>query len=800
MVGVPALRPMFLGHVRVKRASMPRRETRRFRRAWGRAAWRVTVATAGLGAMAMALVIPAAGEVSPPGNPPAATAPDRFDEGIEILKKTLYRRQDAATGGWFGAFDATPAFDAPVWDGWLSVLATRALLASGERPDAVPALRSALEYLELLQREHGQSVVGTQPVGLRADVWAALPQDRYRTALRRDLRQLSQGAGHRGTFAERLDEPPAADSKYHLRMTYFGALGLSAGIDDGAEVSKRYWQDLAAFMVETQRDDGGWSIRPDSTVNAEATAAALVTLHLAERGLIHGGHNSPAAVREALSRGHALLSRSISEDKNIFGGAGYLLYALQQLARLNGQSRYGNDDWFNAASRYALDRIHRPSDPVHQQVVNSAYFLMLLSEIRSPAMIQRLTLDGGYTGLRHPYELHTLTRTLSQAFEREIDWRWITAQDPVPDWLAVPVTYLPLNAPLEPTEAQARAIHDYLDRGGLLVVAAETSDRRVGTSIGKLLKDHYGEAITERAVGPDHPVLSLWRPVPRPVPVTAYGNGARDLVFVVQDRLGDAWQSGGRRAEAAVQLAGNLIIFATGYEPLRPRTLPPAAETTPRATTAAREAHKPLVVAVASPVAGFAEGRWEPALWSRFAPPPGRTLRTTRMGLDMAGSDVQIDGVVQTPDLLHLVGVDAATLDEATLKRIQTFIDAGGTVLVETLGGLGEFAASLENQFAELYRAPAERLVSRDPFFGDADAEPIRVGYRAMTIRQFQYDNRPRLACFRVNGRPAVLFSREDLSLASLGVAQWGIHGYDRASAETLLSHVVAAALNTPEP
>src|SRR5690606_504825 len=68
--------------------------------------------------------------------------------------------------------------------------------------------------------------------------------------------------------------------------------------------------------------------------------------------------------------------------------------------------------------------------------------------------------------------------------------------------------------------------------------------------------------------------------------------------------------------------------------------------------------------------------------------------------------------------LVHLAGVQRIELTDAQKQSIKQYVEAGGTLLVETIGGRGDFSVGIEEQLRGVFDQPAtpvalyERLLS----------------------------------------------------------------------------------------
>ncbi len=71
-----------------------------------------------------------------------------------------------------------------------------------------------------------------------------------------------------------------------------------------------------------------------------------------------------------------------------------------------------------------------------------------------------------------------------------------------------------------------------------------------------------------------------------------------------------------------------------------------------------------------------------------------------------------------------------------------------------------------------------------------------RVNYRAFARKIIGNLHAPRIRAIDINGRPAVFFSAEDMSVGMVGMQIDGIYGYDPASATALMEKLVLFAAN----
>lgn len=747
----------------------------------------------------------------------ASVHPEEIRSAIEILKDNLYRMQDERTGGWFGTHDESPELEDPRHDAGLTVLATYALLATGESPEVDERLAKAVAFVEKSQREWTREVDGTYVIGIRNHIWPLLPREKYRSSLERDTKRLLDGADERGTFSYLLSEWSFGNNKtrYDHSTTQYGVLGLWEAAKQDARIPESYWKRVTDHFIDTQWPNGGWSYSANKEPSKTMTAAGLTVLTIAQQELGRDQRSVSPEMETSIQRGLERLDAMFDEDKNSYGGGGYWIYSVERVGLATGRSRFGtnpNDqggvgvDWFETFARYIVDRVHRPSDGVHSQIVNSSFFLLFLARGDTPVFFNKVDLDAaGIAWNERPNDIYFLAKELSETFQSELNFRTVPIDWPIERWLGAPVSYVSIEDPIELQADDVATIKRYLDLGGLLVVNPEGNQRRITQSVDRMLEAMYPGAKLE-PVPDDHPTKGLWRTMKRPPTVLRHHNGVRDLVLVFGDDVGFDWQRGGRDAEDAYVLGANLYLHTTGYQRMEGRAV-----TSFPADPGADSLGPAKTVAVVSPEPNLEPGLWErqrrflgrpaqAASRSRTNPRPAEVkpqanLAIVRQAWEDAGQPVEAHGKTAPPDLLHLAGATGTQLPDDAVQRVLTYAEGGGTVLIETLGGTGDFSSKLQDQFANALSVPPENFSRyEDVFAADPSRNTYdlgRVTYRAYSVRNFNTDNKPRLAGFRVNNRPAIFLSGEDLSLAAMGIRHWGLHGYSEESARQLLSNLL---------
>jgi Domain of unknown function (DUF4159) len=184
-------------------------------------------------------------------------------------------------------------------------------------------------------------------------------------------------------------------------------------------------------------------------------------------------------------------------------------------------------------------------------------------------------------------------------------------------------------------------------------------------------------------------------------------------------------------------------------------------------------------------------GATEPLAW---LPLVDRLFNRTGLELKVQGGAIDQIGRADTP-LVYLGGALSEPLTAGELRGLVRYINDGGTLLVETIGGRGGYADQVLRQLEAVFgeqSIPLENshpIITGDGLVGGYDQRV--VGYRRYSTLNRGLVETPRLEAIRVGGRVAVIASREDLSLGVLGTKRWGVDGYDIDSSRKLLSNIL---------
>ncbi len=726
---------------------------------------------------------------------PAQTTPPIDEEvtaAIRLIVDELYERHHTRTH-WEEGLRHENADGRH--DGGQTALVVLALLYAGESPQT-PALAEAIEYLTEL------SMTGVYARSIRAGVWAQLPP-KYLPLLQADATWLMDAFSRRVDGWTYTHDPNSG--RFDNSTTQYGALGLWEAAKRGIAIPPEYWRRLEERFITSQLEDGGWQYQRSGPPRGSMTAAGLTVLYIA-RDLLHSEQFERVeqgwAGRDSVASGLDWFASHF--DPAAHPGYGghytYYLYGVERVGLASGAKYFGERDWYRDGAAALIDFL-----TVHDggtlrirakvSTVDLAFGLMFLSRGRAPVIVNKLR-DDDIAWNNRPRDAAALARFMSDETEQALNWQVVPITADPSGWLDAPLLYIASHEalPYDVESEQVDKLRDYMMRGGMIVATADAQSRRFGQSVEALATAMFPDA-RWRKLSADHELFHVVYDVSDPLPeVWGLSNGVREiLILLPRGDVGEILQATGgeptgKRSEiAAYHLLSNIVHYASGLEPF-PQRLAGYADQKDDARPAASTVRITKV---------RYDGNCDPELaaLTHFAQWMHRHNAT-----DVTISEIALDELAADahPRLVVMTGVEAHMLTTRELRAIETYIRAGGTILVETAGGVGEFSRSVERQLSEQLGArtgPLARhaIVTGKGVRGAGDCRSVAYTPSA-ALRFGAGEHRPRLRGLALDGDIRVIFSHEDLTHALLGRPVWGVCGYDTDSARRLLRNIVAYA------
>ena len=771
-------------------------------------------------------------------SPPArAATPEQVDEAIKKAQKFL-RSQQKKDGSW-------PEPDERQFGGHTS-MATYALLASGDSPQD-EHIKRAVQWLG------NAKITGIYALGLRAQVWPYLERGPdVRAAVTRDAELLLKAADNHGRFAYTTDKGEGAF--FHNSTTQYGVLGLWACARAGYEVPTKFWQiSEQGWWACQDPKTGGWAYRsvvpgsskePQAQVRATMTAAGVASLFVAQDYL-----RANEGIRCNGNVTNPRIEAGMKWMADHFDGKttnGYLLYGIERIGVASGYKYFGKHDWYAAGSDALVKKQGKDGSwEDHGKVPGTSFGIFFLTRGRAPIVMNKLQYEFDVDPKKRqrasrdvanwnqrPRDAANAVRWIGENMERDLNWQIVNLRVGAADLLDAPLLYVAGDQVLRLSPDDKQKLKSYVEQGGIILGQADCAKTDFTKSFKALGKELF-PAYDFRPLPQSHFVFNeqfnaaKWKDK---IEVEGLSNGVRELMLLIpKDDVSRTWQTFANK-QHHFEVMSNIFLYAVDKSNLRNKgetyVLTPDPKATPRRT-----------IKVARVMYG---GNWdpEPGGWRRFGT---HLLNTFKLGVAAepvqpgGAGDVAVNRAAAAPapksdgkgrqqnaakskpgaaaavkpaslslkgyDVAHLTGTDTFELSDAARAEIRTFVESGGTLLVDAAGGSTAFAAAAEIELAKIFKDGDAALAQ--PLKPDHDLYKLPASkVNEVAYRQFARDKigkglkSPRLRGIPVKERPAVFYSKEDLSTGLVGQPVDGVFGYDPKSATQLVTNVILFATN----
>ncbi|MFI4860691.1 MAG: DUF4159 domain-containing protein [Phycisphaerales bacterium JB063] len=707
---------------------------------------------------------------------------EEVTEGINKIKEYLFASQDAS-GAWFGSYQSGPN-DGSLQHQWgETAMAVLALIVSGESPQR-PEIQKALELLAEVE------IQGVYPLSMRTHVWSYLPE-RFKPLLNNDgstmLASAYQGARF-NYFVYGTDPFNENDTRIDNSTTQYGILALWQVAKRGGRIPAPFWEAAVRNFIEMQKNDGGWAYSTAPNTTQSMTCAGLAVLLVAQQELFRDRDTPEPNIQAAINKGFGFLDRNYNiPQMDTHSGANYTYYGYERVALASGRKYFAGQDWFSGIAHVIVQRDARYGNSVHQ----AAFDLMFLARGRVPVWINKLQIDGAEWNNR-PNDVYFLNRYISDYIETEVNWQIVDINTHPDEWMNAPLMWLSSPRAIEFTDEQVAKIKQYLDMGGTLIVNPENRSSAMRDSVLTLAERMYPHlAFTDMEA--THPMARLVSGEPRArrgPPIKVLNNGARDLIILPQQDWGMEFQrdtNPDASEDEHWRYITNIYAVVTDRGKLTPRLSSPLVAREQRPTQGTIKVVTATIGDTPLP---------ETDVYSAM-----RNVVFNASGYDLLVEQMPLaDIAIADPTLVHLIGVHATQLSPEEQSVLQSYIESGGTVLVETLGGRSDFASTVGRQLAtgvggqdELLRNSIGPIINGRGL-PEGSVRNSRVIFRPLTIELADPGTNMLLRGIRKDDRFPVLISNEDLSLGMLGVRQYGINGYSVESARNIMLNVLLEA------
>ena len=620
---------------------------------------------------------------------------------------------------------------------------------------------------------------------------------------------------------QELQDKNAGPFVWDNSNSQYGLMGVAAGADIGIEVPDQYFHEVEQHWLTYQLRTGEWCYRLDRTAGYLAmTCAGVASLmttndYLQAPYVARVGHQA-GPVDDALGAAFDWLARgdnavTVDGPQKVY--VGYTLFGLERVGLATGYKYIGSHDWYpELARKVVLSQSPNGSwgksqEPTSDTLIDTAYSILFLARGRHPVMMNKLQLDppgksdhGEWNN--RPRDLANLARFTSRELERPVQWQVVPLDRDPADWSDAPILYLASHAALKLSDAEVAKIRAFIEAGGLLFTQADDGASAFNTWIDRLAQRLYPDRpLTD--LPRDHDLYTLQYQIPlanRPR-LRAMTDTAGRLVWIHSPTdLALSWQQRALVTKRTdFELGVNLFAYAVGKSDLRNR-LEPRALPSPRLPS---ESPSLTLLRIKH------DGLWNPSPLSfdRFSRWFGLE---TSLSLKPIETDIaNLASATGDRKIAHLVLPASVSLSETQANALRQFVTNGGTLIVESPAATSPAAArpktpargdQLGSGLAKVFPDSTFKPVTEqhpllNPTFpGMEKLWPLKL--RPYTIKTMG-EEIPPIRIAQV-GKGIVVHLPLDISNGLAACAEWGVAGYEPATAQLLMKNLLLWSADRP--
>lgn len=725
----------------------------------------------------------------------------QVDDAVEAIKKFLYDSQ-AEDGGWYGSYHKGPQ-EPEAKNNWgPTAMATLALIVSGESPQN-PKIKKALKKLAEVE------ITGVYALSMRAHVWSYLPQDTFGKLLEKDTEAMYNSwygwarfnypvAKYGETFNDKFagnGSQASNGGRIDNSTTQYGVLALWQASKRGANIPDKFWELAVANFLEMQGDDGGWAYSGARNTTQSMTLAGLTVMFVAQQELYRSQSKANPKLTASIEKGLKYLDSTFGNNAGVHGGISYMWYGYERVGLASGIKYFGGKDWFQLIAQQIVAKKANYGSSIH----TASFDLMFLARGRVPVWINKLQIPGTAWNNR-PNDVYFLNRFISGYREHEVNWQVVGVESDPREWMSAPLMWISSDGAIDWTDEQVEKIKTYIDLGGTVLANPEEKSSAFRASIEDLAEKIYPELKFE-GVSRDHPMANLLEGDPRGSKKPDFeilSNGARVLMIMPKADWGMTFQSDVKPdpdKKTAWRDIINIYGVVTDRGELTPRLSSPWVSKKGNAATGTIKVFIP---------------QWEDAAAKVHEHDVYRVMKNFMHNETGKELDVQTlplsELATADPALVHMMGVNAVSITEAERDAIASYVQAGGTVLVENLGGTGKFATSVRDQLNTLFPGTDDGVSTRSDIITGRNlpetsknirkspSNPDAFFYRSLVVQRSNPEGKLLLRGWSKGEDLQVFLSFEDISLGMLGVKQYGINGYSINTARNLMLNILLYA------
>ena len=651
---------------------------------------------------------------------------------------------------------------------------------------------------------------------MRLQMLAQMPTDQWRRWIDRDTDWILGALSNKGNWPNKYIGESNDTWGNHASGAY-GVLGLWAAEQSGANVPLSAWRAVDAHWRKTQQQtpDGepaGWAVNMfnvdrgeeqddnddeenafQNRVSGPMTAAGVATLTLTERYIYGPERTNPDEqnVSKSLRKGIDWLDNRFALDNSDPSADWfYYMWTMQRVGQATGYRTFNGVDWFREVTAEILNRQDDETglwtDPSGQQgpLVSTGFALLYLSNSYAPLAVSKIRFDGEWNN--RPHDIWNFVEHASDQYEVRTSWQIVELDQPVYQLIESPMLFLATDEGFELSTEEVDQLRAYIDAGGMLVLNPDQPGAEVARSFKNLTQTLYPD-LQMQDVSTDHPIYSVHQKLRPNVRMKMMSNGIRPLIVQFTRDIGEGLQKNEvGRSESFVALS-NLYLYTIGLNPRRTRLdsdylVPGTDVQTVNTIKVARLTHN-----------------------GQHNPEPAALPQLKAMMRRQHATNVQLSTVapneLSDQRVAFLTTLGDAELTDTQADSIRRWLENGGTLWVDAAGGAKNAAENARSLVRKIMPDAAPTpLQSLSPIISGRGLHDgynnRRIQYRYYALREMGPVTSPRLQTIRINDRPAIIYSPEDITAGLAGAEHWGVFGYTIRSARRLVANSLMHALD----
>ena len=724
-----------------------------------------------------------------------------IDRAIDQAKRFLFAEQ-RRDGGWV-------MFHRTVPNGGYTAIAAFALLEAGESPND-PKVAKALEALVAVPTPNVY-VISLRVMALSRIV-AAHAQSPYREQLVKDVAWLTADAARQGGAWGYGGPQSSGDNS----CSQFALLALWEADRAGIEIDPRLIRLVERTWLQRQRRDGGWTYAAQAPRDVKSTVsmttAGIASLYICQDLLSNTCR--PYTHKRKTDAAWKFLAANLPPD---YHDNGYLAFCVQRVGMASGRKRIAGLDWFSVGARKLAEPDPRGRSYRGEwgKYVRASFELIFLTRGRLPLTFNKLEHGRESEWNFHARDVPHFTEFMRRKFEQRMRWRIVKITDTVDAMLDAPILLVTGTRAPDFSDEQWGKLREYTLRGGtLLMVPTHDSGAFLKTAkdrLSELYADQrrlgaVGSAQPESAGGagehytleplPEaHPLYSVHRKIDKGhvrAPMWGVSDGTRLLAVVCKRDICCSWQRRdvvNRSRKDDFTLGVNLFRYATGANSLG-RQL--------RAVFAARgrgARDRAKVAWVAH------DGTWytQPYALKSLSE---KLMAENRVALDVTvGAALEFDEL-KGHDLVWMTGSSQLSVTDRQRDALKEYIDSGGTVFINAVGGSPRFNQSADAMLRKLFadeEVVRGYVVANSPLMtgrcGDFRGPKLTRLQRTSAWRKVAPSASPPHRVYDRSGRIVVIHATHGVHDTLDGHTAHGALSYMPDSARDIAANVVLYAL-----